>query len=312
MKKMINENQPFSLKFLQNLKVEVGNGAKTRFWEDSWIQKEPLERLFAELYGISAQQNSVIANMGWYEGQEWCWVLAWHRELSQEEIKRVDELRGLISTHNPQQNKEDKLLWNGRVEYTVRAFQQDCSRGVMYDCLVCKVWMNLAPPKVELFMWLALLEKLNTKEMLWRKGILKEDQKRCTFCSEAPESCSHILMACPVSWKIWNIIAEDLGQKLSLHVTFREHYEDWMGRKWRNTTFRKLWCSTFFAVAWTLWLTRNEIVFQSKELDMEKVCNLVRWRVTFWSKAWKEQLPYQSSELARKFDAIPVLFHCNN
>ena len=247
--------------------------------------------------------------MGWYEGQVWSWVFAWQRELSQEELKKVDELKGLITTHNPQQNKEDTLLWNEKTSYTVRAFQQEYNKGVVYDNLVCKVWMNLAPPKVEFFMWLALLEKLNTKEMLWKKGILQEDQISCTFCSEQSESSSHILMSCPVSWRIWCTIAEDLDQELSMPDTLRKHYEDWMGRKWRHITFRKFWCTTFFAVAWSLWLTRNEIIFQHKELDMEKLCNLIRWRVTFWTKAWKEQPPYQSSELARKFDVIPVLFH---
>ena len=168
--------------------------------------------------------------------------------------------------------------------------------------------MNLAPPRVEFFMWLALLEKLNTKELLWRKGVLQEDQIECTFCSVQVESSSHLLMSCPVSWKVWCTIAEDLNQELHMPDSFRMHYEVWMGRKWRNATYRKLWCTTFFAVAWSLWLVRNEIIFQHKELDMELLCNLIRWRVACWTKAWKEKLPYNCNELARKFDVIPVLF----
>jgi len=62
--------------------------------------------------------------------------------------------------------------------------------------------MNLAPPKVEFFMWLAMLEKLNTKELLCKKGVLKEDQKSCTFCADEAESLNHALLACPISWSI--------------------------------------------------------------------------------------------------------------
>jgi len=305
---LINEHQPLSLKFLQNLKVAIGNGEKTMFWEDKWIQNEPLMSLFPELYALSSQQNTTIASMGWYEGSVWNWVLAWQRELTQEEFERVDELNGLIINHNPQQNKEDTLLWNEKNHYTAKAFQQECSKGAVYDNLVCKVWMNLAPPRVEFFMWLALLEKLNTKELLWRKGVLQEDQIECTFCSVQVESSSHLLMSCPVSWKVWCTIAEDLNQELHMPDSFRMHYEVWMGRKWRNATYRKLWCTTFFAVAWSLWLVRNEIIFQHKELDMELLCNLIRWRVACWTKAWKEKLPYNCNELARKFDVIPILF----
>ena len=64
----------------------------------------------------------------------------------------------------------------------------------------------------------------------------------------------------------------------------------------------------FFAISWSLWLMRNEMIFQQKELNVQVLCNLIRWRVAFWTKAWKDQIPYSVNELVRKFDVIPVLF----
>ena len=55
-KRMITGKQPMSLKFLQNLKVEVGNGERTKFWEDKWLQEGVLMNLFPNLYSISSQQ----------------------------------------------------------------------------------------------------------------------------------------------------------------------------------------------------------------------------------------------------------------
>ena len=109
--------------------------------------------------------------------------------------------------------------------------------------------MNLAPPKVEFFMWLALLGKLNTKELLWKKGLLQEDQLKCPFCLAQTENLNHILMSCPISWTIWCTIAKDLDQLLSMPGNFRQHFEEWMKRQWRNTVIKKLWRSTFFAVS---------------------------------------------------------------
>jgi len=43
-------------------------------------------------------------------------------------------------------------------------------------------------------------------------------------------------------------------------------------------------------------------------LDVELLCDLIRWRVTFWSKAWKEQLPYKVDDIARNFASLPVFF----
>jgi len=72
--------------------------------------------------------------------------------------------------------------------------------------------MNLAPPKVDFFMWLALLGKLNTKQRLCDKGILQGNQTACTFCETQPETLDHILLACSKSKLIWTTIANELDQ----------------------------------------------------------------------------------------------------
>jgi len=267
-RKLINDQVPISMEFLQQMKVEVGNGERTKFWEDPWMQAGIIKSLFPKLYSISSQQNTIIARMGWFEGQVWRWILAWNRELSHDKLKEVDELHRLSVQYQIVQNKEDELLWGTEKCYTVKALQQLMDRGDSCDNLVCKAWMNLAPPKVDFFMWLALLGKLNTKEILWRKGLLQEDQIGCSFCSAQVENLDHILMACPVSWKVWSTIARDLSQRIAVSVTFRQHYEEWLARQWRSTTMKKFWCSTFFAIAWSLWLMRNKVIFQQKVMDV--------------------------------------------
>ena len=212
--------------------------------------------------------------------------MACKRELSQEKLQQVDELHTLLMQNQPVTNGSDSILWDAKKSYTVKAFQQAVNRESVFDSVICKVWMKLAPPKVEFFLWLALLEKLNTKEMLWKKGILQANQIGCPLCTaqSETENSDHLLVACPISWSIWCTIAEDLGQVITVPATFRHHFEEWMSRQWRNTIMRKLWCSTFFAVAWSLWLMRNEIIFQQKALNVEVLCNLIRWRVTFWQE----------------------------
>jgi len=65
---------------------------------------------------------------------------------------------------------------------------------------------------------------------------------------------------------------------------FRNHFQEWMSRQWRNIIMRKIWCSAFFAVAWSLWLMRNEIIFQQKALNVEILCNLIRGGSFFGQK----------------------------
>ena len=84
------------MKTMQYLRLELGNGERIKFWEDPWLQEGILKNLFPQLYVLSRQQNTIIARMGWFEGQRWNWVLAWRRELSQEELKQVNELNTIL------------------------------------------------------------------------------------------------------------------------------------------------------------------------------------------------------------------------
>jgi len=87
-------------------------------------------------------------------------------------------------------------------------------------------WMNLAPPKVEFFLWLALLDELNTKDLPHRKGIILAISNVCTFCSSNIETQDHLLVNCSSSWRIWCNISTDLGQQLARPSTFWQSVED--------------------------------------------------------------------------------------
>jgi len=306
-RKLLNDQGPSSLAFLKQLRVEVGNGEKTKFWEDPWMQEGAIQNMFPELYNASGQKHTVIARMGWFEGQEWRWILVWSRELSWEELQQIDMLQSRLQQYRVVQNKEDKVWWGTEKCYTVRALQKELSSRESCENIVCKAWLNLAPPKVEFFMWLAILGKLNTRENLWKKGILKEDQISCPFCAEQVETLDHILMACPVSWGVWVLIAKDMQQNISKPETFKQHFERWITRRWKSTTMKKFWQSVVFAIAWSLWNMRNEVIFQQKEVDVPGLYNIIKWRITFWSKAWMHRNLYSEGEMVRHFADIPRL-----
>jgi len=82
-----------------------------------------------------------------------------------------------------------------------------------------------------------------------------------------------------------------------------------MAVKWRSKISKKVWSSSFFAVAWSIWLMRNEIIFHQKEFNSMTLCQNIRWRVAFWTKAWGSNIPYTEDELARNFSHIPAILH---
>ena len=113
--------------------------------------------------------------------------------------------------------QQDKLVWCNHKEFTIKTLflkaAAQCCHGAIVDSLVCFVWQNIAPPKVEFMVWLALLGKLNTNDLLARKGMLPLEANSCTFCTSHNEGLHHLFISCSVSWSIWNSIAGDQGQK---------------------------------------------------------------------------------------------------
>ena len=226
-------------------------------------------------------------------------------------MQQADDLIALISQNPPKGNQEDGILWENGSGYSSKKLQTlvQQSQTSEVDSLICRAWLNLAPPKVEFFLWLALLGKLNTKVLLMHKGIRFEGPPTCPFCSEHSETLDHLLMTCTRSWGIWCELAADFGVALESKETFKQFFGHWLEVPLTNKTQRKFWITSFFAVAWSLWRCRNEIVFQQQNVEDGVLRYLIRWRIAIWSKAWKEPLPYTAAEIARNFISIPELYN---
>lgn len=65
------------------------------------------------------------------------------------------------------------------------------------------VWRNICPPKVEMFVWLALQGCIASKSVLVSRGILNECLDICPFCNIGGETPPHILLHRQFSWEVW-------------------------------------------------------------------------------------------------------------
>ena len=98
-KRIIVEQQSTTKSFLHHLKISVGNGTKTRFWNDQWVGNYTLKDKFPALFSLSSQQTALISSIGWFEGHVWKWSLAWKRELAQQEVQLVEGLIAQLSAY---------------------------------------------------------------------------------------------------------------------------------------------------------------------------------------------------------------------
>ncbi|XP_016205474.1 uncharacterized protein LOC107645857 [Arachis ipaensis] len=91
--------------------MEVGNGRRTRFREDNWVQGGPLKASFPRLFSISNQQGSVIRDCGFWDGVEWIWNFSWRRELFQWEMELIHQLHERLRPVALSTRISDRGLW---------------------------------------------------------------------------------------------------------------------------------------------------------------------------------------------------------
>lgn len=96
-----------------------------------------------------------------------------------------------------------------RNEFSVKSCYGHVARSRMDVGPWKEVWYNRFPPKVQFFMWTAVLEKISTMDALWRKGFYLPSI--CLLCYHEVELATHLLIHCPFSWEIWCGISGSLG-----------------------------------------------------------------------------------------------------
>jgi len=68
------------------------------------------------------------------------------------------------------------------------------------------IWRGIVPLKVEVFCWMTIINKINTRNMLVRRGILDTSAANCHICLVEEEMVDHLFIRCYKHWLIWSKI----------------------------------------------------------------------------------------------------------
>lgn len=60
-------------------------------------------------------------------------------------------------------------------------------------------------------------------------------------------------------------------------------------------------------MVWSIWLARNDLVFNQKEFVFETIWDLQLMRVMWWTKAWWKDCPYSSTDFSLNFVNIKTM-----
>ncbi|XVF85746.1 hypothetical protein PTKIN_Ptkin17bG0142100 [Pterospermum kingtungense] len=281
----------FTETFLSGLGVLLGNGSRILFWSQEWIPGVILKVNFPRIYALAMLKEGKVNDYGYFDNNKWIWNIPLRRDVFDWEIPQWNHFCSLLQNYCICNTIEDKLVWkdscSGR--YTSKYF---CWKFLKDNNLSHerwgKVWRGLLPPKVEVFMWQLLKGRVAVKQNLVARNLLSVDNANCVFCRGAIESVSHLFFVCPVSWKIWCHWCWRWGIQWVGSNEPWACFEQWLELLPRKQC-DKVWRMSFGAILWSIWLIRNEHIFQNKDIIFEQLVDVIKaiiahWVVALWPK----------------------------
>lgn len=192
------------------IRVELGNGANTRFWTDNWSP-------FGNIHSFLNRQSSTLDSRATatisdiYANGVWSLPsprsdnqLALHTHLTTVSLS----------------NTEDVVVW------CPLGSSIDCcySTGMIYNLIRdhkphvawCRaVWTSRGIPKHNFLTWLVNLNRCPTKDRMLNWGLQTDGS--CVLCNSALESRDHIFFECNYSFSIWNTLARKVRSSAIRH-----------------------------------------------------------------------------------------------
>ena len=265
--------------FQQYSSKVMNNGERTLFWEDKCINNTPLAVQFPRLYSITFSKHITVAKVK----EEGWGCIRFRRTLWGETATQFASIQTLVDAVHLN-DEPDRVQWNigstGR--FQVKGLYLSLRAAGIFPHKF--LWKIKIPLKVKIFIWLALKNRILTKDNLAKRGWTGNEQ--CHFCSQQ-ETVEHLLFRCCLSKMVWQVVM--LALEL---VRPPDGMEDLVGA-WADSfppIHRKLALSGGAAVCWTIWKTRNDACFNKKNPDdpaalVYRLCNILN----LWALLQKRQ-----------------------
>lgn len=251
---------------------KVGNGKRTKFWEDHWFGTCSLATQFWDIYILVHEHNCSIADI--WDGVNL--KLTFRRSVDQNFLLRWYDLVHIAESIQLS-NEEDSLVWKFESKgiYSVSSMYAIVNFRGITPTYVPSVWKINVPPRLHVFLWLLINNKLLTRDNLNKRQSLED--LTCLFCGE-PESCSHLFFECVVAREMWRNISipsnsgipSDILDIANLWISNKTHVVQNIVRT---------------AALWCVWKCRNDMCFNRvswsgmQAIYLRVAYTLVRWQL---------------------------------
>ncbi|KAM0043381.1 putative reverse transcriptase zinc-binding domain-containing protein [Helianthus debilis subsp. tardiflorus] len=268
------------------LDLERGNGCKTKFWTDVWAGERTLRERFPAVYSLAKKKDIKVSECAKRINNTDMWEWVWHR--GAREIQEREQYAELLQTLKEYKLKECEDKWRWRTEpdeeLTVSLLRKEITKACLTENdTAWKFWNRWVPPKINLFVWRAIKNRIPVKVELKRRGIVIDDQI-CSRCGKEDESAEHLLLKCVLAratW--WNVM---VWLKLSICERYNsieelfQQIQDCSG----SSDWKKLITAIVMITLWQIWKGRNNLIFNGTNGSVTRTVDEIKELSFMWIK----------------------------
>lgn len=158
---------------------------RVRFWKDFWLGDTPLKESFPRLFRMSGNVDALVQDYFKQVDGRGSWHFDFRRSLRSFEVDSLNSLLTLLREFPLLLSEKDEMIWYGDSSgnFSVKAVLHLIQSQLSTVGLITNSdWVGAAPPRVQIFGWCVLKEKILARVELRRRGLLRlEDDSNVFF-----------------------------------------------------------------------------------------------------------------------------------
>jgi hypothetical protein len=229
---------------------KIGKGDTALFWKDEW-NHGVMQDLYPCLF--SFVQNEDISVKDFCSANDISDIF--HLPVSPEAFQQFQQVQHLTQQMNLSQSTNDVWTFQWGDLYTSRKYYKFVYRSISPPAPFSWIWKSKLWPKLKVFSWLLLVDRLNTRNMLKRRHLNIGNDYSCPLCSSGEEeTLEHLFFSCPFSVSCWDMLNINWNGGLQRIDKIIEAKSNFQG---------SLFFEIFVIAAWGIWKERNNWIFKN-------------------------------------------------
>jgi hypothetical protein len=282
--------------FFRHGTFSIKDGSEIRFWEDRWLDGTPLREQYPALYSIVRYKNETIAKVMDNSPPN----VTFRRDLLGQRLLDWNALlQRLANVHL--QPGHDEFRWNlhENGKFSVAS---------MYNALIHpdvpidtpnnnKLWKLKIPLRIKVFGWYLRKGVILTKDNLAKRNW--QGSKQCAFCHQE-ETIKHLFFNCRFARSIWSVI--QLASSLYQPRSVTNIFGNWLNGI--DPRFKKHIRVGAIAIIWSLWLCRNDKLFNGTNSSLLQVIYRCTNTLRLWSSLQRVEHRELFTEVYSRLEAM--------